>query len=220
MLDITSLIWTIPGFLGLLAYNRKLSRKHRQAEGWAYLFSVVVFAAPYYFILELQKWLLNYLDSSGYVFHILEPWINPLGLIVSIICSIWLANEYAKLKNKHDPRILDPFQNCCYLWKKKFVFITLENNKIYLALLLDWTQDLNFESTIRVLPFYSGYRDENGHICWTFEYPQDDLLDEKVESGLIISRKKIVTFSLWNHSEQFIDAPQVETLENAKSKKE
>ena len=83
--------------------------------------------------------------------------------------------------------------------------------------MLDHTGDLRFESSIRIIPIYSGYRDEKRDVKWTFRYPISKTLNEKgisdkkfeksAESGIIIFQKDIITFSLWDPSEDYEDSP-------------
>ena len=69
-----------------------------------------------------------------------------------------------------------------------------------MGILLDYTKDLRFESTIRIVAIYSGYRDENRKVHWTFNYPAEYLSKSASKIGTIISQKEIMTFSLWDDS--------------------
>ena len=151
-------------------------------------------------------------------------------LLFSILAASLMGYLSALLMSILGVSISDPFHYRCLLWRKRFVFITLKNNKIYLAKLLDHTKDIRFKSTIMIMPTYSGYRDEQGNPQWTFKYPIDELLKEGERIGhpsqylfenpmensllpqIIISQEEIVALSLWNDSKAFIDAPpQVDT---------
>ena len=143
----SSLIWLVPGVIGLWAYNRWLSQSLPQVEGWAYLFAVVIFATPHYFIVELLMISANsfkFLDAS----ELRELYLRFAGLFVSILVTILLARYFAAAKNKYSTPIPDPFYRCCYLWRKKIVFITLKSERVYLAWLMDYTKDSRFEFTI------------------------------------------------------------------------
>ena len=208
MLDIANLIWVVPGIAGLLTYNQRLTLKYRQAEGWRYLSLIIFFATPYYFvdlIPLIGPWFTE-LDSKA---------ADLLRMISSIILSILLGALAAYIHSRYfnNPKS-SPFHDCCSLWKDQFVFITLTNRKVYLAQLLDYTKDLRSEAAIRVEPFSSGYRKGNGTVKWTFAYPVEQIaLNRKTEGiedpGLIIPYKEMVTFSLWDSSDIFTDAPQV-----------
>jgi len=211
MFDIQYLIWVVPGVIGLKFYNRLLSRKLPQAEGWAYLFSVVGFAVPYHFI--------NILLSSYGLVSVAQEIVNPLiVLFVSTLLALVFAYLAAKLKNKYDPAVLDPLQNCCYLWAKKLILLTLKNDEVHLAVLIDYTKDIRFESTIGIVPIYSGYLDSRKKIHWTVEHPAKADLDlktaGKTSPGTVIAQSEIATISLWDHTSDFPD-----TIEDANDKK-
>ena len=194
MLHILNLIWVIPGIVGLWTYNRWLNKTHHQAEGWAYLFAVVVFAMPGYYIFEISPISDSYkclsLAQCGFTKFSIE-------LFSSILLAFLLGYFFAFIGNirKFSP---DPFHECCYLWRKEPVLITLKNNKVYFGVLLDYTKDLRFDCTIRIVSICSGYRGKYGEINWTFAYPKEHFSDQTSKIGTIISQKEIITFSLWD----------------------
>ena len=220
MLAIESIIWTVPGMAGLLAYNKFLDRSYRQIEGWQYLFATVFFAIPYYVIHKLPFFTKGELSDDLIILLCSVCFSALWGLGVA-----WIRHRYRKIvasfkkgstyqSDKISTR--SQFHDCCYAWENAFVLITLKSHKVYLGMLLGFTKDLGIEPTVRIAPFVSGYRDEHQQIDWTFKYPvRDDITDRKIEGieepGLIIPYKEIVTFSLWSHSEAFTDAPQVES---------
>ena len=201
-ININNLFGVIPGIIGLWAYNRWLNTTRPQAEGWAYLFAVVIFAMPSYYIFEISPVSESFKCFSdgkcGFIKFLLE-------LILSILLAIMLGRLSAYIRNKSKSS-LDPFHGCCYLWRNQIVYITLKNDKVYVALLLDYTKDLRFEPTIRIVPICSGYRDRNKEVNWSFNYPEEylsktiDDSQEKLKIGTIISQKEIMTFSLWDES--------------------
>ena len=205
MFEPSFLIGALPGIVGLFVYNRWLSRKLPQT-GLTYFSILVVSAAPYSLIFEFLKSTLG----SEPLAHLI---VLPHAMIIAILTGIYAA----MLKNKYDSSVPDLFRHCCYLWRKKLVFITLKDSKVYLAMLLDHTGDLRFESAIRIIPICSGYRDEKRNVQWTFSYPISKTLNEKgvsdkkfeksAESGIIIFQKDIITFSLWDPSEDYEDSP-------------
>ena len=207
------IILAIPGIVGLFIYSRLLSRKLLQTKGWPY-FIVVAFAITYYLIFVGLK---SIPDSETNSETNSEPFIHLIILAIAIPIAILIGIYAAKLKNKYDSPVLDPFRDCCYLWRRKLVFITLKDSKVYLAVLLDHTGDLRFESSIRIIPIYSGYRDEKRDVIWTFRYPigktlnEEEVSDKKFEkseeSGIIIFQKDIITFSFWDPSQDYEDSP-------------
>lgn len=189
MFDISALIWVAPGVVGLVAYNRKLSRSLPQAQGWPYFFAVVIFGIPYYFFYFLSEYLLETVRANQVI-------VALLALLFSILFASFLGTLFAKAKNKINPLAGDPFYDSCYLWEDKFVFITLKSNEVYLAILLGWTKNLGFEPSIRVVPFYRGYRDEQAKVHWTFKYPIFEHPENKeLITESIIPKEEIRTFS-------------------------
>ena len=204
MLDIETLIWVIPGMVGLWTYNLKLTIKLPHTEGWTYLLAVVFFAFPYYVFLKYPpEDIINWFFS--YFFEILEPMhLNDVWvLVVSSIVSAGLGYVVAHFRNTRNKTTVDTFHDSCTSWLEKLVFITLDNKKIYLGILIDHTRDIRFEYTIKIIPAYSGYRDERGRVHWDFEYPQQP--GTIVE--LIIPQSKIINFVLWNNSSEFKNRP-------------
>ena len=211
MLDIAVLLWVVPGVMGLWAYNRWLSYRLPQVEGWGYLFTVVIIASPYYFIFELLLILGDTLDSP----EIERLFIRFVGLLLSVLITILLARYAAYIRNKYyaeEPA--DPFYSCCYAWKGKLIFITLKNRKIYIAWLMDYTKDSRFESSMKISPIYSGYKDLYGKVNWTSEYPTDKETQEQTKKYVVIPKREIVSFSLWDQDESLGDAPQIKGLAN------
>ena len=230
MFQIASLLWVVPGIVGLGVYNRWLTRYSPQITGLPYLFTVVFFALPYYIVFEFLNSNLNlpvYINIPIIEIKFIistNLYIQTLTLFLSTFFSILLGYYTAELRNKFISYKLDPFYDSCHLWKKKVVLITLKDSKVYLAILFDWTSNINFESTIKVVPLYSGYRDEYRHIYWTFEYPHygkegapPKTRDNLMEPGLIISQKDIMTFSLWDYSHEYTKAAPIENLDIANS---
>ena len=212
MFDIENLIWTILGATGLLVYNKIVNLKYHQAEGWRYLLAVVFFATSYHFFPLISPYILPLLSLQ---IDMSKELSSLIRMIVSVVVSALLGYLLARIRNKMpDNPKSSTFHDCCFFWKNKFVFITLTNGKVYLAQLLDYTRDLDIEAAIRVEPFTSGYRTKKGQVRWTFFYPVKDIaLYRKTENtkdpGLIIPYKQIVTFSLWDSSQKFMDAPKV-----------
>jgi len=209
MLDIAVLLWVVPGVMGLWAYNRWLSYRLPQVEGWGYLFTVVIIASPYYFIFEILLILGDTFDSP----EIERLFIRFVGLLLSVLITILLARYAAYIRNTYyaeEPA--DPFYSCCYAWKGKLIFITLKNRKIYVAWLMDYTKDSRFESSMKISPVYSGYRDLHGKANWTYEYPIDEETQRHLKVVCVIFKREIVSFSLWNNDKAFEDSPQIKGL--------
>lgn len=196
MPEILNLIAVIPGVVGLWSYNQSLYTTRPQTEGWAYLFAVVIFASPSYYIFEISPISSSFKCLAGSCSF--EKFF--LEIFLSILIAFLLGSVAARISNKFSKASSDPFHKCCYLWKGSLVFITLKNNKVYLAALLDYTKDLRFESTIRIMPFGSGYRDSRGEVVWTFNYPTEFTAKKKLEIGTVISQREITTFALWDDS--------------------
>ena len=175
--------------------------------------AVVFFAIPYYFFPLISPYILPLLSLQ---IDISKELFDLIRMVVSMFLSALLGYLLALVRNKMpDNPKSSPFHDCCFFWKNQFVFITLTNGKVYLAQLLDYTKDLDIEAVIRVEPFTSGYRTKKGQVRWTFFYPVKDIaLYRRIEGtkdpGLIIPYKEIVTFSLWDNSQKFMDAPKIE----------
>ena len=198
MLSIETLIWVIPGLIGLWVYNYKLAVKLPHTEGWPYLLKVVFFAFPYYLIKLSQpfNWEFGGIPNDGWVLIVSVPVCGILGFIVAF------------LRNKMLPKVpSDPFHDNCILWREKLVFITLDSKRIYLGTLVDHTKDVRFEYTIKIIANYSGYRDEQGRVIWDFKYP----LQKDIAVQIVIPQSKIATFALWNDSKEFKNAPTKES---------
>ncbi len=203
-ININNLFAIISGIVGLWVYNRWLYTTRPRAEGWAYLFAVVIFAMPSYYIFEISP-----VSESFKCFSDSDRKCGFIRFSTELVCSILLAMTLGRLAayiSNISKSSLDPFHECCYLWKNEIVYITLKNDKVYVALLLDYTKDLRFESTIRIVPICSGYRDQNKEVNWSFNYPEEYLSkiinnpQEKLKIGTIIFQKEIMTFSLWDKS--------------------
>ena len=135
MFEIASLLWVVPGIIGLGVYNRWLARRSPQITGLPYLFTVVFFALPYYIVFEFLN---NNLKLPVYInIPIIEIefiistnlGIQMLVLLLSTFFSILLGYYTAELRNVFISSTLDPFYDSCHLWKKKVVLITLKDNK-------------------------------------------------------------------------------------------
>ena len=87
------------------------------------------------------------------------------------------------------------------------VFITLDSKRIYLGTLVDHTKDIRYGYTIKIIPIYSGYRDEQGKVVWDFKYP----LQKEAFVQIVIPQSKIATFALWSDSAEFKNAPTKES---------
>ena len=202
MLDINKLIWVVPGIVGLWVYNSFLVVKLPQPEGWNYIFAIVFFASPYYILLNypiLLDPLIVWLDW---------PFLatKDVVLVVAIIASALFGLGLAAFRNLASAHFVssDPLHNNCALWREKLVFITLENKEIYVGLLVDHTRDLRFEYSITIIPAVSGYRNNRNRMVWDLVYPRG----KNNLNKMVIDRKKIVTFMLWEDSEAFKNAPQ------------
>ena len=213
MLNIENLIWVVPGIAGLLTYNRFLKLPYFRLRGWQYLFAIVFFATPYYFVeiilsnpslgglekmsLELKKLFYSTVFSS------------LIGLLLVGTVNVIRGKKYFRTST------YSAFHDCCYSWNKKRVFITLRNQRIYLGILSGYTKDMESELAIKIIPLYSGYRNPSTHINWTFRYPViDSALQTKMEGGenqpeIMIPYKEIVVFSRWSSSKEYKDAPQL-----------
>ena len=202
MLDIDSLIWVIPGIAGLWAYNRYLSISYNQIEGWAYLFTVVFFAAPSYYL-----FLKPLPDDLEQLFYALLSAIFVAIIFGSILAFV--SAKFGKLST------LDPFADSFVLWRRKLVFITLKNNDAYFAILLDYTRNPKTESVIKVRPVYIGYRDDDRKFHWTLKYPVPREKEYKTPIELIIPKREIVTFSHWSGHEVFTDTLKIGKPEKA-----
>jgi len=197
MFNLDILVWVIPGMVGLQSYSYFLTVKLPQPEGIAYLLAVVFFALPYYYF---SKYPLDYfLVREGIDYMPIEV------LVSSAAVSAALGFVMASLRNMLQKTSSDAFHNSCTLWREKYVCVTLENNTVYLGLLIDHTKDLRFEYTIKIVPVNSGYLNEHGKVIWNAQYP----LAEETISEVVIFRSKIIAFSLWNESHQSSDAPVV-----------
>ena len=129
-----------------------------------------------------------------------------LILLISIPISAVLGGGAALVRNniiKNRDITFDPFHDGCTSWENKLVFITLENNKVYLGVLMDHTKVAGFVYTIRIIPAYSGYRDEVGDVHWKDKYPPQS--NAFVQT--IVPQSKIIAFTLWNDSEEFKNRP-------------
>ena len=194
MFNIELLIWIVPGIVGLWFYNRSINRKHYQIL--EHLFAVVFFATPYYVLITIWP------DQ--------QQFYALFQLFVSAILSAALGWFSAWIKNKYfDDPTPSTFHNCCYSWYKKPIFVTLRNHKVYVGLLVDYTKAARIEPTIKVVPIFSGYRDERGKVHWTDRYPVFSKEELEEEPGLIMPYDQIINFSLWNLSTAYKDAPQI-----------
>ena len=117
----------------------------------------------------------------------------------------------AKATKKLYPISFYPFHDSCFSWHRKPVFITLRNRKVYVGILRDYTKDVEIEPAVRILPIHSGYRDWRRKVCWTFHYPV-----KSDTPSVVIPYKEIVTFSLWDPSDVYTDAPRVEVSDTTK----
>ena len=205
MLNIDTLIWVIPGMVGLRAYHKELLVKLPQPEGWVYLVSVVFFALPYYLLNLLTFAVLHLLIPAELIDHLAISVPTDLAILaISIfICHLFGCFVAILINNKERDASLDPFHDNCTQWREQLVFITLDSKRIYLGTLVDHTKDVRFEYTIKIIPIYSGYRSNNGKVIWDFNYP----LEEDTVVEIVIPRSRIITFALWSESEKFENAP-------------
>lgn len=201
MLNIENLIWVVPGALGLWAYRYHRFVNFPAPEGWAYLLAVVFFALPYYFLKFPADFIVDFFNLNKLFAGIIYMLILAISIPLSVKLGVAIAREQYKYSKKVTP---DPFYSKCYAWRGKLVFITLKNDKVYLAMLREHTKDNRFEYTISVIPFYSGYRDKQQKIEWTFHYP----VKKGIITELIIAQNEIRTFALWLSNEAFPNMPE------------
>ena len=131
---------------------------------------------------------------------------DVMDLLISIPISAvfgWITGLIRNDIIKNKAITFDPFHDGCTSWKNKLVFITLKNNKVYLGVLMDHTKVAGFVYTIRIIPAYSGYRDEVGDLHWKDKYPPQS--NAFVQT--IVPQSEIVAFTLWNDSEEFENRP-------------
>ena len=211
--NIEALIWVVPGLVGLWAYNSILTCKMPQPDGWKHLLSVAFFALPYYFFIKhpaltalLSSWISSVIEPIPIITVLVNINANVAVVLYSTVTSALLGVLIALARNIiHIKRSItsDPFHDSCTSWKKKLVFITLKSNKVYLGLLMDYTKVTGFEYTIKIMPVYSGYRDNTQKVQWTFEYPNE----KRTLVELVIAKSEISSFALWNNSPVFENLP-------------
>ena len=201
MFDIALLIWVVPGTAGLWFYNRFTARQYYQLEGWEYLFAVMFFATPYYFLMIIfpEQTLFYAFLKLFLSFFIFSP---ALGFLAAKVRTYKSFGFHALTHST--------FHNCCYSWYRKPVFVTLSNRKVYVGLLVDYTKSSRIEPAIKIAPVISGYRDEYGKVHWTDRYPVFSKEELEKEAGLIMPYSQIINFSLWSLSTAYEDAPRID----------
>jgi len=184
-LNIESLQWVIPGVVGLWNYNKWRPVKAGQLAGWEYVFAVVIFSTFSIYLSSLVFSLFNLKTPSDF-----GSWFLILSCFVSGLFGFFLS----KIFFIFDLISSDPFFESCSYWHKKQVFITLKNSKVYVGYLLDYTNNPQLETTIKIAPVFSGVRGDDGNVSWTTTYPVEDVEEPIV---LIFPIREAINFSLW-----------------------
>ena len=94
--------------------------------------------------------------------------------------------------------VYDVFFINCVNWEKKSVIISLKNDKIYIGILLKYSENpkSKYESqTISIFPLRSGGRDQKTkEAIWGKKYPKN----VRDNCEIVIPRSEIVTFGIFN----------------------
>ncbi len=203
MLELHSVLWVIPGVVFIYFYNKKKPYEAISLFGWPYLFFLVIIAA--------LTWLpAEFIITSG-IFKKLITGLIEVGvdkkvitLLIAVIFSgvLLLLSQLEIIANLIFSPVCDNFFNKCIEWEDKEVFLTLKNEKVYHGLLWLGPDNANskYESqTVSIIPFKSGYRDqEKKNVMWNNYYPVYENESDVIDMEVIIPRSEIITFGRFN----------------------
>lgn len=216
MPEFESLLWVIPGAIFIYFYNKYTPDKKITVSGWPYLFILVFIAFFTFYIPGLFINKISYLTSCG------KEWIETIKIFISMILSflLFLCCKLERIKHIL-PKIRDNFYKKCFHWENELVFLTLKNDKTYIGRLWKYPENPQEKyelQTISIVPFVSGYRDEEKKIVWNNFYPEYQIstneIDKKESTSdmqtedkkkislsdmeVIIHRSEILTFGKFN----------------------
>ena len=201
MLDLYKILWVAPGTVFVFLYNRKRPLNSISLSGWSYVFFLVTIATitwmPAEWIVE-KGWGTDCIP----ILHNISK--TSLTLIYSVIFSFLIRGTitiYVVLFKPRAVQPLDDFYGKCMKWEEQLVILTLKNRKSYIGLLWKYSENFMDEyefQTISIVPYASGYRDEEAKIVWNTMYPDYESELEIMDMETIIPRAEIVNFGKFN----------------------
>ncbi len=135
----------------------------------------------------------------SYIPFLAYPWVNNITKII-LIGYVMVRIVYLIL-GRAVPHVRDEFYNKCSDCWKMLVMLTMKNGKAYLGFLWKYAENHSADHALQVVsvvPFKSGYIEENGVINWNQFYPEylkDQSRKDKElnEAEVLIPRSEIVT---------------------------
>ncbi|MDE0118673.1 MAG: hypothetical protein OXM55_01535 [Bdellovibrionales bacterium] len=182
-------ISAISGFIAFLVALFFTSIGSTKILSWSYLLFLMIITTLIWLPFELL------LDSK---FNIFGKWQTIIIPFTSGLIAFLIALLFKKLSKIISFNVPDVFLTNCVQWEHEFVILSLQNDKIYIGILLKYPDNLRskYESQVlSIIPVISGGRSQiTKEVEWGTYYPVDDLGNCEI----IIPRSKIVTFGKFN----------------------
>lgn len=212
MLDLHNIFWVIPGVIFISIYNRRRPERAINLSGWQYIFSLVVIASVTWFPAELIAievfewfktcdWIRILFEEMNKIFSTDKGEIEQIKiLVVSIFFTFFwlLLFQWGMIVRIVFPPMHDNFYNKCAEWENEEVLLTLRSEKAYHGILWKYPENprsRHESQTISIIPFKSGYRDNNTkEVKWNTYYPEYKGLSHFTDMEIIIPRSSIITF--------------------------
>lgn len=185
MLELQNILWVIPGVIFIYMYNKRRPADSITVSGWPYVFSLVFIAVFTWLPVEiLLKTKLSFIGV----------WEGLVASILSGLIAFCLALSLKKSLKIIAFNIQDAFLTNCIEWEKLPVILSLQNNKVYIGILLKYPENPragHASQMISIMPIISGGRNKNTQeVQWGDYYPTND----PTGCELMIPRSEIVTF--------------------------
>lgn len=200
MLNLETILWVCPGLVFLYFYEKTRPVSLPKAEGWRYVFSLVLLAVPTWLLAEVI------VDLCGVHSDYKTISILILSLVFSFVLSLVWPGVLLKnnsLINFFLSNVDDIFLKTCLKNQNEWVIISLRNNKCYIGFLVSHSIDMNVnfnQQDIQLQLLLSGWRSpKDGTVDWNVSYPFYSTNDDENDFACtIFPRREIVTFGSFN----------------------
>lgn len=193
MFDFYNFLWVIPGLFFIHFYNKRRPSEAIDLSGWPYLFLLVIIAA------------FTWLPAEWISFQLFGKKLTLVTIFISLFISfvLFLIIRIPFIAQQIFLPVHDNFHRKCIEWENKEILLSLRNGKTYQGILWKYPDSpkSRYESqTISIVPFKSGYRDNNTKkVVWNTDYPQYEKYSQFVDMEAIIPRSEIIIFGKFSN---------------------
>lgn len=209
------LLWGIPGYIAFLVFQ--LARPVRNRSGWDFVAQTSLFALAIYVVsrcliaVASTHYPLLVSTTASFVKQVIPSDISaPLGL--GLLCSVptgiiigvlWrVTNRLFSLifgwlfGIRRDYRFTDTFFATCSQLVSELVMLSMDNEKVYVGILIEASDDPNESSRfLKLAPIMSGYRKEpEKRVVFNTDYVGAGNEPDQ-RRDMLISVQKVVTIA-------------------------